>query len=334
MALTKRENLLETIRRGEPDRLVNQFEYMGKCFDPLALHCAGMCDYGSTSRSDWGFWTTWPQGIIAPFPLHDEAHLLVPDVTQWDKVVKAPDPWRYPDEEWEECDRFMAGIDRTDQFAVAQVITGVFEKVHYLMGMDNACMNLLLESEAMHELVDCLTEWEIEAAKVQIEHFHPDALFHHDDFGTQNSLLMSPELFREFFVPAYKKIYGYYRDHGVELIVHHSDSFAATLVPDFIDMGVDIWQGVLDTNDIPSLVRKYGGQISFQGGLNNGTYDVEGCTREMVREGLERLIGQTGVHSIIPALTAGGPVTAYPEVYSLVTEEIDALSARLFSKEG
>ena len=30
MALTKRENLLETICRGKPDRLVNQFEYMGK----------------------------------------------------------------------------------------------------------------------------------------------------------------------------------------------------------------------------------------------------------------------------------------------------------------
>ena len=149
------------------------------------------------------------------------------------------------------------------------------------MGMDNACMNLLLEPEAMHELVDCLTEWEIEAAKVQIAHFHPDALFHHDDFGTQNSLLMSPELFREFFVPAYRKIYGYYREHGVELIVHHSDSFAATAGAGFHRHGVDIWQGVLDTNDIPSLVRRYGGRISFQGGLNNGVYDVEGCTREM-----------------------------------------------------
>ena len=46
-------------------------------------------------------------------------------------------------------------------------------------------------------------------------------------------------MFEEFILPSYKKIYGYYKSHGVELIVHHSDSYAATLVPYMIDMGID-----------------------------------------------------------------------------------------------
>ena len=43
----------------------------------------------------------------------------------------------------------------------------------------------------------------------------------------------------------YKEIYKYWHDHGVEMIVHHSDSYAATLVPYMIEMGIDIWQGAL-----------------------------------------------------------------------------------------
>ena len=41
----------------------------------------------------------------------------------------------------------------------------------------------------------------------------------------RNPLFLSPEMFREFFVPAYKKIYGFWKENGVELIVHHSDSY-------------------------------------------------------------------------------------------------------------
>ena len=63
-------------------------------------------------------------------------------------------------------------------------------------------------------------------------------------------------MFEEFFLPAYKKIYKRYRDNGVELIVHHSDSYAATLVPYMIEMGVDIWQGVMTTNNVPELIQK------------------------------------------------------------------------------
>jgi uroporphyrinogen-III decarboxylase len=104
----------------------------------------------------------------------------------------------------------------------------------------------------MHELIDFLTDWEIECARVQIDHIHPDALFHHDDFGSQTKSFMSPEMFEEFFVPAYKKIYGFWKKNGVQLIVHHSDSYAANLVPGMIEMGVDIFQGAVSENNIRS----------------------------------------------------------------------------------
>jgi len=331
MTLSKKQNLRETIHGGNPDRLVNQFEYLGMWFDPIVMNCGCICDYGCEAhQTDWGYWVTWPEGIMGAFPMHDKDHLLLPDITQWDKVLKAPDPWAYTDEQWKEHDDFMANVDRNEVFAATQVFTGIFEKIHSFMGIDNACIALLDEPEAMHELIDFLVEWEIECAKVQIEHCHPEALFHHDDFGTQASLFMAPETLREFFVPAYSKLYGFWKDHGVELIIHHSDSFGQTIVPELIDMKIDIWQGVLDTNDIPAMIEQYGGRISFQGGLNNGKYDKEGVTREMIRDAVDNLIDGAGKHYIIPALTQGGPVSHYPGIYDMVTEEIDAKSARIF----
>ena len=87
-------------------------------------------------------------------------------------------------------------------------------------------------------------------------------------------------MFDEFLLPAYKKIYGYWKAHGVEVIIHHSDSYAADLVPEMIEMGIDVFQGAVGTNNIPELIRKYGGQITIMGGLDNGIYDRADWTRE------------------------------------------------------
>jgi hypothetical protein len=74
----------------------------------------------------------------------------------------------------------------------------------------------------------------------------------------------------------------------VELVVHHSDGYAATLVPAMIEMGIDVWQGCFSTNDIPDLIKKYGGKISFMGGIENHLVDFEGWTEENNRYYIEK----------------------------------------------
>ncbi|MBR6349716.1 MAG: uroporphyrinogen decarboxylase, partial [Lachnospiraceae bacterium] len=110
--------------------------------------------------------------------------------------------------------------------------------------------------------------------------------------------------------------------------VHHSDSYAATLVPSMIEMGIDIWQGVMDTNNIPELLEKYRGQIAFQGGINNAWLDNADWNIETIKEVVKRELDKYEPHGIIPSLTMGGPNTVYPEVYDLVSEEI-----RKYNKE-
>ena len=182
----------------------------------------------------------------------------------------------------------------------------------------------------MHELIDYITEWELKYAEEVCKHLKPDALFHHDDWGTQMSTFLSPAMFEEFYLPAYKKIYGYYKEHGVQVIIHHSDSYAATLVPYMIEMGIDIWQGVMRSNNIPELIQKYGGQITFMGGVDSALVDYPGWTRDVVEKEVRSICEACGTKFFIPNTSQGGAMSTYPGVYEAVAEEIDKMSKELF----
>ncbi|MBF7095629.1 uroporphyrinogen decarboxylase family protein [Alkalibacter mobilis] len=327
--LTKRQNLMETIKGGNPDRFVKQYEFMNMIFEAAFPLQALMLQPGQENQDGWGVTWRFVEGQVAGFPVHDQEHIVIKDITKWKDYVKKP-VIPTDDESWAPAIAHAESIDRNEEFVTAMMAPGVFEMTHHMMGMENALMALYEEPEAMHELVDYITGFELEFAQLLVDRIKPDCLFHHDDWGSQISSLVSPEIFDEFFLPAYKKIYGFWKDNGVEVIVHHSDSFAANLVPEMIEMGVDIWQGCMTTNNVPELVEKYGGQISFMGDLDSGTLDFPGWTPELISEHVERACKNNGKHYFIPCLTMGGPESLFPGAYAKVSEEIDKMSKEIF----
>jgi len=178
--LTKRQNLIETIKGGKPDRFVDQYDpfvlimgnpYMKKNFGVRT---------GNTVVNSWGVTIQFKENTPGPFPVHDEEHKVVKDITKWREVVHAPS-LDFTSEEWAEFQPMVDAVDRNEYFATAMVAPGIFEQLHYLMGMDDCLINFYLEPEAMHELIDYITDWELEFAKVICENQHPDAILHHDD---------------------------------------------------------------------------------------------------------------------------------------------------------
>ena len=334
--LTKRQNLLETIRGGKPDRFVNQYEAFSLIMkpgyvtvDPISGAFPQAVPDGPPVKGAWGVYFKLKTGQPGAMPQLDEAHMVLKDIKKWKDVVKMP-RIDYPDSAWEEGVKITESIDRNETFATACFFTGVFERLHYLMGMEECMINFYEEPVLMHELIDYITEFELKCAAELTKHFKPDALFHHDDWGTQNSSFLSPDMFREFIKSAYQKIYSFYKSQGVKIVVHHSDSYAANLVPDMIDMGIDVFQGCITSNDVPELVRKYGGKISFMGDLNNGVLDKADWTPELIKSEVERACRTNGKLYFIPCLTMGGPGSTYPGVYEAVSEEIDRISKVMF----
>jgi len=325
--LTPRQNLLETIKGGNPDRFVKQYE----AFMPLtgAPTQAPKPSIGGEIVNGWGVTTRWPEGQIGAFPVHDDEHIVLKDITEWKNIVRWPN-LDYPDEAWVEIQKRAAAIDRNEEFVTAFVAPGIFEQVHYLMSMEEALIAFYEEPEAMHELIDFIADYEIRLADVLIDKIHPDAMFHHDDWGSQISTFLSPKMFAEFFVEPYKRVYKHWKENGVELIIHHSDSFAATLIPSMIEIGIDIWQGVMTTNNTPEMVKKYGGQITFMGDINSGVVDFPGWTKEIIDEHVERACKTNGKLYFIPGTSQGGANSSFPGVYEATDEAIDRMSKEMF----
>ena len=219
--LTKRQNLLETIRGGNPDRYVNQFEALAIVGNPYSATNPAPKPGEVNIVNAWGVTRSWPAGTPGPFPVHTGDKIVCPDVTEWKEKVHAPNVV-FSDEDWAPFVAQAEKVDRNEQFVTHYVAPGVFEQCHYLMEIQNCLINFYEEPEAMHELIDYITEWELKYAEEVCKHLKPDALFHHDDWGTQMSTFLSPAMFEEFYLPAYKKIYGYYKEHGVQVIIHHS----------------------------------------------------------------------------------------------------------------
>lgn len=325
--LTVKENLKEVMTGGNPDRFVKQYEFLQMIMSVPSGRIKPQI--GEEVINEWGVTIRWPEGQIASFPVHDAQHVVLKDVTEWKKYVKAPSMER-PAGAWDQAIADANAVDRDNKYVGAFIAPGLFEMTHYLMGMENALMSFYEEPEAMHELINYLTEYELDYAKALVENLHPDAILHHDDWGSQISTFLSPAMFEEFFLESYKKIYGFYKANGVELIVHHSDSYAATLVPYMIEMGIDIWQGVMTTNDIPKMIKEYGGKITFMGGVHSGVIDHPEWTKEQIDAEFARACRESGKLYFIPGACQGLPVSSFPGVYEACDEAIEKMSKEMF----
>ena len=97
--LTKRENLLETLRGGNPDRYVNQFEPFAMIRTPFQASNPSPKRGQEMVVNAWGVTRSWPEGTPGAFPVHDAAHIVCPDVTKWRDTVHAPNVV-FSDAEW------------------------------------------------------------------------------------------------------------------------------------------------------------------------------------------------------------------------------------------
>ena len=328
--LTKRENLMEVLRGGNPDRFVKQYEAFEIITeDPYALHFPDPKPGQMDVKTGWGATKQWPEGFPGAFPVHDEAHIVCKDVADWKDYVKAP-PAVFPEEDWAQAIAHAESVDRKDKFVTAFIAPGLFEQCHYLLEIQNCLMSFYEEPEAMKELINYIADWEVEYAKQICKYMKPDALFHHDDWGTQISTFISPAMFEEFYLEPYKRVYKTYKDNGVELIIHHSDSYAETLVPYMVEMGIDIWQGVMTTNNIPKIIEEYGPKITLMGGINSASIDHPDWTRQEIHNEVQRVCKDYGKHYFIPCASQGGPYSTFDGVYATTDEEIDLASKEMF----
>lgn len=318
--LTIKENLYEVMKGGNPDRHVNQYEFMGMLTTPYSAHNPGP-KYGEENIvNGWGVTRSWPKGTPGAFPVHKPETIVVKDIENWRDYVKAPSI-KWSEAEWEPHIAHAESIP-SDIFRTVTFAPGLFEQAHFLCEIQNTLMYLYEYPDEMEELLKYLTDFEVAYAEEVCKYIKPECLFRHDDWGSQLSTFMRPSMFEDFFLEGTKAIHEAYKANGCNLIVHHSDSYAATLVEDMIEMKIDIWQGAMTSNNLPEIIQKYGKDITIMAGLDSAKVDFEGWTPEIIRSEVKKACDELGKLYFIPCTTQGGPNSIYEGVYETITEEI------------
>ena len=323
-----KQNFFETLNGGKPEAFVNEWEPFGMLYDPLmAMTLTGQ--KGKDIIDPWGITIHWGDDEPGPMPYITDETKVLKDITEWQKYVKAPDIGG-ADLDWTMAKQMAEGARAEGKLAMTLMATGLFEQSHYLMGFEDTLMNFLLEPEAMHEFLDYLLEYKMLYAKLLVENNKPDIILWHDDWGSKNSLFMSAEVWREFFKPRYKKIFDYFHENGI-LVMVHADSWCEIIVNDMADVGIDIWQGVLPQNDIPKLQKELNGRMILMGGIDAQKIDFPDVDEEVVREEVRRCCREYAPGgSFIPCLTYGGPGSIYPNVDPILMDEIKEQSKVYF----
>lgn len=322
--LTPKQNLLETLKKGgKPECLCNSFTMLrGIPGDPCFQLIRGNRIRGTNSIDAWGTQILFPEDAPAAVPHVTEENQVIKDITKWKDYVKVPDLRGKCSAGWEKAIAAKNEIDQDKYLTMTVMGTGIFEQMHMLMTFEDTLMNLLLEEEAVHELIDAICEYRLTYMQLVVENLHPDLIISHDDWGSKKSMFFSVDTWREFFKEPYRKLYDYLHSQGV-IVMHHSDSYCEPIVEDMAEIGVDIWQGVLPSNNIEAISEKVGDRMLLMGGIDS-VIDRVDASEEEIRKETRRACEEYGhLKGFWPGMTYGGPGCLFPGVEETIIDEIN-----------
>lgn len=218
------------------------------------------------------------------------------DIRQIDDLVNWPD---VADPGWtkgvRERVKFLS--ERTDYFIVARMVAshGPFQTACDLRGteqflldmVDNPDFALALLDRISNTLVG-LTRGYLEACGDYIDMIELPG----DDYAGNANLILSPTMFRRFIQPTIRKMVTTIKDFRRSIkIMLHSDGAIARLIPDLIDIGIDVLHPLepLPAMDLVAIKIQYGNRISFLGGIDI-SHAMPGTRQRVIEEVRQRII--------------------------------------------
>ncbi|MCR4843002.1 MAG: hypothetical protein K5840_07060 [Eubacterium sp.] len=282
---TKKEALLALLRGEKADFIPEVYGTMKDIVFPGERYIDpdNFDPYG-TGPDAWGvMWTN--QG---PNPLVDGNTVaanfkMFDDMDEWKEHVHFPPIDHMPLEHIFQGMFHGMQVNPEEHVVSVLILSGTFERMNQMIGMENALCSFYEFPDEVKEFFDALCEYKLKCIDLAVQYCKPDVIHMHDDWGTNNNMFFSPDLWREFIKPYEKKYADRIHEHGC-LYVHHSCGYIKQIIPDLIEIGVDALEPVMVENDPGELLEKYGDKITFMGGLDNRRIDNPDATEEDIRD--------------------------------------------------
>jgi len=290
--LSHRERVLRAIDHQEVDRIPCFYRAEQDVNDRV------MAAYGLSSLLD--IHRHFGSDSIQLFaPYHPYSLPELADVESVDQIYDA----KWPDSSVlniEECVKQAKEARDTGLAVYGGVWASIFTVSRRTFGEERYLIALSLEPELITALITRLTDFFLELNKAYLDACaeYVDVYYFGSDFGTQLSLFISPDMFRQFYKPSLTRMAAQAKEYGLK-VMYHTCGAVTSIIPDLADCGIDILDPVQVSAvgmDPANLAEKYKGSITFHGGISTQTTLPFG-TPEQVKEEVKRtidLLGPTG----------------------------------------
>jgi uroporphyrinogen decarboxylase len=204
-------------------------------------------------RDEWG--ATW-----ASLTEFDKGEVVEPTIADWSQL----DKWRPPD--LGRAEDYAAAAQRfsadEEHFRIGQLPGFTFNVARKLRKLDNYLCDLVLYRDEVLRLNETVRA-ELLKAIDRFADAGADAVMFPEDWGTQDRLMISPDMWREVFRPEFEALAGRARRRGMHVIMHSCGKMT-DIIDDAIDCGVSCFQfDQPRLHGIELLSQRYGGRAAF-----------------------------------------------------------------------
>jgi uroporphyrinogen decarboxylase len=212
-------------------------------------------------------------------------------------------PWPDP----EDPARFIGLADRAKYVAeelgelviLGGLSAGFIELTAWTRGFAKFYPDLVTNLDWLTYLMDTIIDlklayWDIALPMVGE---YADVVQEADDLAGQFDMLISPEMYRNLLKPRHKKIMDFIKERTDAKIFFHSCGAIRSIIPDLIDIGIDIINPVqVSATGMESagLKRDFGDDMVFWGGLVDTQGAFTGGAPDQVRDEVRRRIDDFG----------------------------------------
>lgn len=231
------------------------------------------------------------------------------DVREIEQRIRWPD---LTDPRWTrgvaERARFLR--ENTDYFVVMRMVAshGPFQTACDLRGVENFLRDLALNPEFATTLLNRVTEAIEGLLRLAMQaggKWFDMVELPGDDYAGNTNTLISPAMFRRFIKPCLRRLIQAIKEFNPETrVMLHSDGAITKLIPDIIDLGVDVLHPLepLPATDIPAIKASVGERVTFLGGIDI-SQAMRGSTADVVAEVQHRIqqLGPGGGYILAPS---------------------------------
>lgn len=181
---------------------------------------------------------------------------------------------------------------KADYGVIGDLEACLFELSWNLVGLEKFLVDLMTEESTSPALLDRVEEYSTQCGLKMIQ-LGVDMIWAGDDFGTQNAMILSPQLWREHFKPRYERMWKAFRRANPDIkIAYHSCGSIVPIIEDYIEIGLDFLnpiQPLAAGMDLAQLYKRYGDRLGFFGGVDVQNVLPNG-TQEDVRKEVRRVM--------------------------------------------